>query len=337
VLQIDGSKRKLYLKFLSVDKMYSVLQETGGTQEYYHESGEISNVVLELAGMGVRKMRLVNLSPEAPDSAIRAVLSSYGDVRRIVEERWARPYRLAIPNGIRLVEIRLNKHIPFHVVILGQRVLVSYDGQPFTCFGCSEEGHLFSACPNRRTRHAASASSATTWAAMVQIGRPSAQPRIETADVALGGGMDTCGGEGAIGDVSRATPVAVGGDAQHVSGEVLRASSTSASTDRPTGTAVSDTPAPVGDDQGGARGDSGGADDGGVKVKQVRREGSPWEGDVELGSEEDVEQRSEPVGDALVTGEWKAAKRGRRRGRGHGGCVQLEAHGGCGDGGGGCG
>jgi hypothetical protein len=44
MLQIDGSKRKLYLKFLSVDKMYSVLQATSGAQEYLHESGEISNI-----------------------------------------------------------------------------------------------------------------------------------------------------------------------------------------------------------------------------------------------------------------------------------------------------
>jgi hypothetical protein len=48
----------------------------------------------------------------------------------VVEETWAKPYRFAIPNGIRVVELHLKKHIPSHFMIVGQRVLVSYDGQP---------------------------------------------------------------------------------------------------------------------------------------------------------------------------------------------------------------
>jgi hypothetical protein len=172
LLQVDGAKRKVYSKFVSEEKMYAVLRETGGTRAYAHENGEISDVRIEIAGMGVRKVRIANLSPEAPDSAIRAVMAKYGEIKGIVEERWARSYDFAIPNGIRVVEIDLKTHVPSHLLILGQRVLVQYDGQPFTCFGCSEEGHQYSECPHRRTRVApAPASGVMTWAEMVRTGR----------------------------------------------------------------------------------------------------------------------------------------------------------------------
>jgi hypothetical protein len=330
LLQIDGSKRKIYLKFFSVDKMYAVIQETGGTKEYYHESGEISNVVIELAGMGVRKVRLACLSPESPDSAVRAVLSSYGEVRTVVEERWARPYPLAIPNGIRVVEIHLKKHIPSHVVILGQRVLVSYDGQPFTCFGCNEEGHQFSACPHRRTRRVTSSAGATTWAEKVQLGGPSPQLRMETAGVESGDGMGSCVG-GHSSDLARGTPMEDGGSTHRLGGGGMHASfpPDSASSALPPSTVVSGSPPPVGDARSGACEGSGGAHAGGATVTQVRKGGTPWGDDVEIGAAEGEELRAGLGGAGLDPGEWKAAKGGRRRGRGsNGGGGKLEEHGG---------
>ena len=32
-----------------------------------------------------------------------------------------------------------------------QRVLITYDGQPITCYGCNETGHQYGDCPHRRT------------------------------------------------------------------------------------------------------------------------------------------------------------------------------------------
>jgi hypothetical protein len=46
--------------------------------------------------------------------------------------------------------IALAKHIPFHKTMAGNRVLVSHEGQPMTCYGCNEVGHLYQVCLNRR-------------------------------------------------------------------------------------------------------------------------------------------------------------------------------------------
>jgi hypothetical protein len=85
--------------------MYEVLTRTGGVQEYKHETGEISMVKIELAGMGIRKVRIANLPPETSDGVIDQALRQYGDMKEIYEERWGRQYCFAgLSNGIRIVE-----------------------------------------------------------------------------------------------------------------------------------------------------------------------------------------------------------------------------------------
>jgi hypothetical protein len=69
----------------------------------------------------------------------------------------------------------LLKHIPSHMTNMGTRIMVSYEGQPMTCYGCSSPGHQYSDCPLRKN-HANKESNIQrrTWAAIVQ-GSTSAQ------------------------------------------------------------------------------------------------------------------------------------------------------------------
>jgi hypothetical protein len=187
-MQVDGVRRKVYLKFVSDQKLYAMLQSTQGKVDFHHESGEVSTVTLDVAGMGVRKVRIANLSPEAPDTAVRVIMSRFGDVRSVSEEKWPRSYPLRIPNGIRVVELLMRKHIPSSLLILGQRVLVSYDGQPVTCFGCNEEGHLLGQCPYRRSRAPrVTVDGAATWADTVRHGSVENQLPVDRCEPLLVG------------------------------------------------------------------------------------------------------------------------------------------------------
>ena len=149
MIQIDGSKRHVYIK-CTEDSMDKILQATGGQKEYKHETGEITQVAIEIAGLGIKKFRIANLPPETKEHDIKASLSKYGEVRSIREETWASVYRYKVYNGILNAEMRLKMHLPSHMTIAGNDALLSYDGQPPTCYKCNQTGHQRQDCPRGR-------------------------------------------------------------------------------------------------------------------------------------------------------------------------------------------
>ena len=72
---MDGPRRRVYIKFVTSEKMQTVLRSTAGQLEFQHEKGEISIVCLDIAGMGLRKIRIANLPPEFSDRILRDMLS----------------------------------------------------------------------------------------------------------------------------------------------------------------------------------------------------------------------------------------------------------------------
>jgi hypothetical protein len=93
VVQIDGPKRHVYIKFRDSEQMREVLPSTCWKAEYRHTDGEISCVRISTAGMGIRRVRIGNISPEVPDGALRTVLARCGEVKDIQAETCYRFYR----------------------------------------------------------------------------------------------------------------------------------------------------------------------------------------------------------------------------------------------------
>jgi hypothetical protein len=168
MIQIDGPRRRVYIKFISNMRMQEVLLGTREGLEYKHDNGELSQVRIEIAGMGLKKVRIANLPPELADRMVRDTLAQYGEVRAITEEQWTNAYRYRVSNGVRIVEMSLRKHLPSHMNIANNRVLVSYEGQPSTCYGCGDTGHQYQECPQRKSIPTNDkVTSHTTWADIV--------------------------------------------------------------------------------------------------------------------------------------------------------------------------
>ena len=103
-----------------------------------------------------------------PDRILREAMSKYGTVKGIPEESWTKAYRYPVSNGIRIVELSLKLNIPSHMVIAWTRVLISYEGQPLTCYKCNGVGHQYNECP-RRTKMdpPPTATKVNSWAQIV--------------------------------------------------------------------------------------------------------------------------------------------------------------------------
>ena len=138
MIQIDGPRRRVFIKFTNGLRMHRLLQVTVGTQEFKHDTGELSQVHISIAGMGIRKVRIANFPPEVPDRTIRENLAKYEEVKDIKEELWIKAYRYKESNGIRIVEMNLKLHLSSHMFMASHRILVSYDGQHSTCYACNE-------------------------------------------------------------------------------------------------------------------------------------------------------------------------------------------------------
>jgi len=125
--QIEGPRPKVYIKFTDFQYLQDLLHSTTGQSEYKHDNGEITQVKIEMAGMGTRRVRLANLLPETPDEAVSFAFSQYGEITEMQLESWSKAYCYKVFNGVRIVVITLTKHTPSHM-IAGHRGLVSYEG-----------------------------------------------------------------------------------------------------------------------------------------------------------------------------------------------------------------
>jgi hypothetical protein len=125
------------------------LLTTTGQAEYRHRNGVLSKVRIEAVGLGMRKVRIANRPPEVTERNIRMALRQFGEIR---SDTRSQNYRYPVSNGIRITTINLLQPIPSQLLVAGHRTLISYEGQPTTCFGCNEIGHLYQVHPHRRRK-----------------------------------------------------------------------------------------------------------------------------------------------------------------------------------------
>jgi RNA recognition motif-containing protein len=129
--------------------VHTLIRDTNGQVVFKHQSGELSHVTIEIASLGSKRVRVVNLPPEVENDTLRNTLAPYGKILDIQNEKWSKAYRYTVDNEVRQVTMCLLRHVTSHLTVAGQRVLLSYEGQPATCYGCGAEDHKFQGCPAR--------------------------------------------------------------------------------------------------------------------------------------------------------------------------------------------
>jgi hypothetical protein len=146
MVHIDGIQRVVYIKLQHEQRLMQLLQTTQGHVEFRHSNGEISTVQIDMAGPGLKRIRIAHLPPEVSEQEIRVNLAKYGAVQDIQNEVWSRRYRYHVLTGVRIVSMALKTHVPSKTTIAGHRVMVAYEGQPLACFKCNESGHYHQEC-----------------------------------------------------------------------------------------------------------------------------------------------------------------------------------------------
>jgi hypothetical protein len=86
MIQVDGPRRRVYIKFISEECMQFVLQDSKGLPEFRHDNVELSQVIIGLAGMGTKKIRIARLPLEVTENMIRDSLTKYSEVKNKRDE-----------------------------------------------------------------------------------------------------------------------------------------------------------------------------------------------------------------------------------------------------------
>jgi len=107
MIQIDGTKRQVYVQLIDNVYVQALLRETNGEAEYKHHNRVLSIVNITMAGMCTKRVRIANLPSEVKEHAIRTALTRFGTVLAVIEEMWPNMYRYKVPNGVRQVTITL--------------------------------------------------------------------------------------------------------------------------------------------------------------------------------------------------------------------------------------
>jgi hypothetical protein len=111
------------------ESVHALLRDTSGRAEYKYPNGELLIVNVDRQGW-------------ASNDTLHESLASFRKVLNIHAEMWSKAYRYPVSNGVRQVAM--------HLTIAGHQVLLLYEGQPATCYGCGKIGHLYQACPARQ-------------------------------------------------------------------------------------------------------------------------------------------------------------------------------------------
>jgi len=126
MIQIEGTKRQVYINLIDNVYVQVLLRETNGRTEYKHHNGVLSIVNTAMAGMGAKRVRIASLPPEVKEHAIQTALTPFATVLALIEEMWPKTYIYIykVPNGVRQITITLTQHIPSQLTVDGHRALL---------------------------------------------------------------------------------------------------------------------------------------------------------------------------------------------------------------------
>jgi hypothetical protein len=76
-LQIDGIRRKVFIKVRDVNIIDTLIENTQGQLKYEHAEGIVSTVHIMMSGLGRRRIRIANLPSELDRTYIKQTQEQY--------------------------------------------------------------------------------------------------------------------------------------------------------------------------------------------------------------------------------------------------------------------
>lgn len=106
--------------------------------------GKLYQIPLSMEDGSV-EVRIHDLRPRITNRQVAQRMLEYGEILSIRDETW-KDFFPGVPNGIRVLRMKLRKPIPSYVTVDSEMSLVTYKGQAATCKHCQRNVHYTQSC-----------------------------------------------------------------------------------------------------------------------------------------------------------------------------------------------
>jgi hypothetical protein len=142
-LSITG--RAIFFRCYKEETMSDLLENYDGAA-FKYENGEVARVLMTQESESQKYVRVWGLPPDAPDIDVARFFSNYGEVKRIVREKYPKELNCPIETGVRGICMDLRQELPHFLYIRNFRIKIHYDGMKERCFGCGSTEHIRANC-----------------------------------------------------------------------------------------------------------------------------------------------------------------------------------------------
>lgn len=113
-------------------------------QHQLEQGGKLYNIPLAMEDGSV-EVRVHDLRPRISNRQVAHRMREYGEPLSIRDEVW-KDYCPGVPNGVRVLRMKLSKAIPSYISVDTEMTLVTYKGQVATCKHCNRSVHYSQKC-----------------------------------------------------------------------------------------------------------------------------------------------------------------------------------------------
>lgn len=148
-LQCSRTHGCAFVKVIDNDLAQQIVDQHDGKHAIEHE-GKSYPIRIAMED-GAVDVKLFDLSDEVSDDEIIEFLSDYGEVLSVRDLYWEDKYFFrAIPTGVRVVKMFVERNIDSYVSIGGLVTQLQYHSQQHTCRHCNEFAHNGISCVNNK-------------------------------------------------------------------------------------------------------------------------------------------------------------------------------------------
>jgi hypothetical protein len=148
-LQVSQYKKHVYVETVTLNRAVETVSQHNMKHSIAFEDTEYP-IKLYMVDSAV-DVKIHDLPPRMRNDTILRKLCEYGEVISINEERWDEQYFFKnILSGVRVVRMRIKKHIPSFIMVDGEQTYVTYPDQILTCRWCNFRLHPGSKCSENR-------------------------------------------------------------------------------------------------------------------------------------------------------------------------------------------